>query len=181
MTYCPDCGREVESGSSYCLNCGKKLPEDVSTRKISQSWESPPTKPYQPPDYQQQVSYRPPTRPVYQPRPYHPSMKASLGDRCIALLGDEVISCVFACCSVGCVYDLIKDTIRDGQSIGKGMVGLRVIDHQRGIPATMGQSITRNCTMCCVDVWCCYLVAFIDKDGRHIGDHMAGTVVIRDM
>ncbi len=75
---------------------------------------------------------------------------------------------------------MIKDSIRDGQSIGKSLYRLRVIDFHSGIPATIGQSFIRNWICCWLDAITCYLVALTDDDGRRIGDHMAGTVVIID-
>lgn len=81
---------------------------------------------------------------------------------------------------IGWLYDAIKDGVREGQSVGKGMLGLRVVDYHTGVPATIYQSFLRNCIGNCIDVSCCYLVAFIDKDGRRIGDQIAGTVVIQD-
>lgn len=48
------------------------------------------------------------------------------------------------------------------------------------MPETIGQSFIRNYLCGCLDISCCYLVAIIDDDGRRIGDHLAGTVVIKD-
>jgi uncharacterized RDD family membrane protein YckC len=82
---------------------------------------------------------------------------------------------------LGWLYQLLKDGVREGQSIGKGVMGLCVVDFNTGIPTTIGQSFIRNCLCGCVDASCCYLVAFIDEDGRRLGDHAAGTVVIIDL
>lgn len=169
MRYCPFCGAEVDPDSIFCLNCGKKLPETGPSKRIA-AREPTLTEPY----------YRPvptPTVPYYlrfHPKLYHPGMKAPIGDRCVALLIDGVIS------NFCCFYEIIKDSIRDGQSIGKGFMNLRVIDFNTGFPATVGQSCIRNCLCGCLDSCCCYLPAFIDEDGRRIGDHLAGTVVIVD-
>ncbi|UCG90607.1 MAG: RDD family protein [Candidatus Heimdallarchaeota archaeon] len=168
MRYCPFCGAEVDEDSLYCLNCGKKLPEKPI--KGVTAWETPPTEPYPPAEPAQPVTYRP----LYQPRPYHPGMKAPMGERCIALIIDDVIN--YFCC----FYNFIKDGIREGQSIGKGLMGMRVVDFQTGMPATIGQSFIRNCCPGCLDGCCCYLVALMDQDGRRIGDQAAGTVVILD-
>jgi uncharacterized RDD family membrane protein YckC len=176
MSFCPYCGAEVQPDSLYCLNCGKKLPEKKKTPTGVADWETTPT--YQP-TYQPapSVTYKP----LYQPKPYHPALKAPMGERCIALLIDNAISSIFSYVfCVGFIYDIIKDGIREGQSIGKGLMGLRVVDFQTGMPATMGQSFIRNCCPGCLDGCCCYLVALIDQDGRRIGDQAAGTVVILD-
>ncbi len=172
--FCPFCGAEVDEDSLYCLNCGKKLPEKP-VKGVS-AWETTPTQPY-PSAPAQPVTYRP----LYQPRPYHPSMKAPMGERCIAYLIDGAISSIFTyVCGIGIIYTIIKDGIRDGKSLGKGLMGLRVVDFQTGMPATIGQSFIRNCCPGCLDGCCCYLVALTDQDGRRIGDQAAGTVVILD-
>lgn len=82
---------------------------------------------------------------------------------------------------LGWLYEVGKDYIREGRSIGKGIMGLRVIDFNTGMPATISQSFIRNCVCACVDASCCFLAAIIDEDGRRIGDHVAGTVIIRDL
>ncbi len=166
--YCPFCGEEVDPDSIYCLNCGKKLPEQAAPVKGAPSWDAPPTQP----PYQRgpQAGYAP----AYMPRPYHPSMKPPFIERCVALIIDVFIQ------QFCCIYDIFKDSIRDGQSVGKGVMNMRVVDYQTGEPATIGQSCIRNCLCGGLDQCCCYLVAFMDEDGRRIGDHVAGTVVILD-
>lgn len=174
MPYCPFCGADVEPESHYCLKCGKELPEKAVPEKGVPTWEPAPTEPSRRPEPRPPVTYRP----LYQPKPYHPAMKAPLGERCVALIVDDAIGTIVP--FVGWVYGIIKDGIRDGQSLGKGVMGLRVVDFQTGMPATMGQSFMRNCCPGCIDGCCCYLVALMDQDGRRIGDQVAGTVVILD-
>lgn len=169
--FCPYCGSEVDPDSIYCLNCGKKLPEKAAPSKTAVSWDTAPSEPARDVAYQQPTAYKQ----VYQPRPYHPSMKPDIIERCVALIIDDVIN------QFCCIYGIVKDGIREGQSIGKGLFALRVVDFNSGMPATIGQSFIRNCFPGCVDGCCCYLVALIDEDGRRIGDHMAGTVVIKDL
>lgn len=88
-------------------------------------------------------------------------------DRCVAALIDSVLN--FIPC-----YFCWKDGIRDGQSIGKGAMGLRVVKLSTGQPATMSDSFLRNCLNLCV---CALLVT---EGKRHVGDLIAGTVVIKD-
>ena len=173
MAFCPFCGAEVQEDSLYCLNCGKKLPEKRPSPGVA-AWEPTPAQPSYTPRPAQPVTYKP----LYQPRPYHPSMKAPLGERCVGRLVDDLIAGFIPYC--GCIYTAVQDGIREGQSLGKGLMGLRVVDFQTGMPATIGQSFIRNCCPGCLDGCCCYLVALIDEDGRRIGDQAAGTVVILD-
>ena len=104
-----------------------------------------------------------------------------MGGRCIALIVDEFVCVGITCVSTcGCLYDGVKDAIREGQSIGKKSMNLRVIDYNSGAPASFEQSVIRNCLCVCGDVCTCYVVAFLNSNGRRIGDHVAGTIVIRD-
>ncbi len=170
--YCPFCGEEVDPDSIYCLGCGKKLPERTEPVKGVPSWKAPPS-PAQP-SYQRGDYVQRPYQ--YAPKPYHPSMntKDAMLERCIALIIDNFINEFCPC------YNIFKDSMREGQSVGKGVMNMRVIDFQTGAPATVGQSCIRNCLCGCLDGACCYLYAFIDADGRRIADHIAGTVVIVD-
>lgn len=144
----------------------------------------------------------------YQPKLYHPSMKAPWPNRCLACAFDsgvqisskcicytgygiafeslnlsfETWSCCIGpfCCSLPFVYWMSKDGLKDRPSIGKEMLNLRVIDHHTGMPATIGQSCIRNCLCSCADCICCPPIILIDPDGRKITDYIAGTVVIID-
>ncbi|MHA1994219.1 MAG: RDD family protein [Candidatus Hodarchaeales archaeon] len=88
-------------------------------------------------------------------------------DRCIASIIDGFLSCI-PC------YPLWKDGIRDGQSFGKGMMGLRVVKFSTGRPATITDSCLRNCFSCCEPL------LLITSGRRRFGDYVAGTIVIKD-
>ncbi|MHA1450629.1 MAG: zinc ribbon domain-containing protein [Candidatus Hodarchaeales archaeon] len=168
MRYCPNCGANVDPDGVFCSNCGSKLPKSAPVREIGEEKTPPVTRAqYYKPGY----SYRPTP---YRPRPYHPSMKAPMIERIIAYFVDSVIN------QVCCFYSVVKDGIREGQSIGKGFFEMRVVDFATGQPATYEQSCIRNCLCGWLDGCCCYLMPFIDEDGRRIGDHVAGTIVIVD-
>ncbi|MHA2245814.1 MAG: hypothetical protein ACXADY_12685 [Candidatus Hodarchaeales archaeon] len=99
------------------------------------------------------------------------SRTAPLCDRCIAFIIDSILTG----CGLGCLcYPIWKDGIRDGRSFGKGIMGLRVVKHGRREGATVTNSCVRNCCNLCVCVVC------ITSERRHIGDYLAGTVVVRD-
>ena len=93
--------------------------------------------------------------------------KAPFMDRCVAYIVDYILSCIP-------LYFCIKDGIRDGQSIGKGMMGLRVVKFDTGQPATIMDSCLRNCCGLCPPV------ALITAGNRRVGDYIAGTIVIKD-
>lgn len=177
--HCPFCGDQTDEHSIYCLVCGKKLPERSEPVKGVPSWQD--TLPPAQPSYQSQPAYGYTPTPRFQPKPYHPSMKAPCVERIFASLIDIGIMSFFTCfVYIGCIYPILKDGIRDGRSFGKGMLNLRVIDYQTGMPATIGQSCIRNCLCGFIDSCCCYLAMLVDPDGRRIADHVAGTVVIID-
>ena len=92
---------------------------------------------------------------------------APLVSRCIASLIDGCFNCLPCYC-------LWKDGIRDGQSFGKGMMGLRVVKFSSGQPATISDSCIRNFCELCPPVLC------ITSGRRRVGDMIAGTIVITD-
>ncbi|MHA1331276.1 MAG: RDD family protein [Candidatus Hodarchaeales archaeon] len=173
MKYCPYCGNKVEPGTIYCINCGKNLLEATNTpvfEDTSKYGAQQPPHGYQEyvPKYTQQRSY-------YRPIGYQRVTQAPMLERFVALIIDEIIN------QFCCIYDMVKDGLRDGRSIGKGLFNLRVIDYHSGYPASLSQSFIRNCVCGWLDVCTCYITAFIDEEGRRIGDHVAGTMVIQDI
>ncbi|MHA2247080.1 MAG: RDD family protein [Candidatus Hodarchaeales archaeon] len=195
MPLCPFCYASVDQGSNYCLNCRKKLPD-------KQAVPPEPTLSGYPSRSTQPITFR--------PRMYHPNLKAPLLNRCIALVTDYflyyisvlliyfllggtvegmvinpqnfclIVIQIIIMYGVAAPYLCLKDGIRESRSLGKGMMGLRVVDFASGIPASKSQSCVRNCLCCCFDLYCCFFIALVDRNGRRIGDHIAGTVVILD-
>jgi len=97
---------------------------------------------------------------------------APLCDRCIAYVVDAFLTS----CGLGCLcYPIWKDGIRDGRSFGKGMMGLRVVKYGTRQGATVTDSCLRNCCNLCVCLLC------VTGDRRHVGDYIAGTMVVKDM
>ncbi len=80
------------------------------------------------------------------------------------------------------IYFLIRDGIfGDGKSIGKRLLGIKVVDYNNGKPCTIKQSIIRNIA------W--YIPFFqiiepikilTDQQNRRFGDEFANTVVIEN-
>jgi uncharacterized RDD family membrane protein YckC len=78
-------------------------------------------------------------------------------------------------CGLACLcYPIWKDGMRDGRSIGKGMMGLRVVKYGTGYGATAVDSCFRNVCNFCVCLLC------VTREQRHVGDYIAGTIVIKD-
>lgn len=79
------------------------------------------------------------------------------------------------------LYPILFEVLRDGQTIGKRVIGLRVVNGN-GTPVTWLASIVRN-LMRTVDMlpfgYGFGLIAgLIDPQGRRLGDLVAGTVVV---
>ncbi|HET9484726.1 MAG TPA: RDD family protein [Xanthomonadales bacterium] len=79
------------------------------------------------------------------------------------------------------LYPILFEVLRDGQTIGKKIVGLRVVN-ANGTPVTWLGSIVRNLLRTVDMLPVCYgfgLVAVLaDPQNRRLGDMVAGTLVV---
>lgn len=74
------------------------------------------------------------------------------------------------------LYILFSDGFKKGQSLGKKVLRIAVIDSKYGSPCTYGQSFLRNFLQCLgIFDW---IFIFGDKRQR-LGDKAAGTMVVR--
>jgi len=85
---------------------------------------------------------------------------------------------------VSAVYVLLRDGLFDGQSVGKRIMGLRVVAHQDRRRCSFLDSAVRNVLWVIPIVNCVmgftglhYLLH--DPHGRHWGDRLANTQVVR--
>ncbi len=115
-------------------------------------------------------------RQVYQrvPAPCGARLVAGIVDYCIL---SSILGCI--------LYPLWKDGIRDGQSFGRGITGLRVVKYDTGEPIGIGGSIMRNCIGGIVDSIACggcisLLLLLFSEEKRTIKDMVAGTMVIKE-
>lgn len=90
-------------------------------------------------------------------------------NRCIGFIIDWILG--FIPC-----YFFWRDAIRDGQSFGKAAMGLRVVKVNGGSPGCI-DSCLRNFCMLPPCGWICIL---FNDEKRHLGDLIAGTMVIED-
>jgi uncharacterized RDD family membrane protein YckC len=73
-------------------------------------------------------------------------------------------------------YYFLADAPPGGQSLGKRVVGIAVVDRQPHAPCSVGQSIVRNLLL--------FVLGFFDRvfilgeQRRRLGDHAAGTIVV---
>jgi hypothetical protein len=173
--YCQYCGTEIDPDSVYCKKCGKKVSSTIKDKydQIFQPSERSAIKA----DTYQQIFPEKPSYPATKPAT-RVGKPAEIPERCVALLIDDCIASAIPC--FGFIYSWFKDALREGQSVGKGFMGLRVVDFQTGVPASFEQSFLRNCCPGCLDGCCCYLTVLLDENSRRIGDHAAGTIVIQD-
>jgi len=80
-------------------------------------------------------------------------------------------------------YNVYCETRRDGKTLGKRALGLRVVDG-RGLPITFEQSFVRNVVRVLDFAPVFYglggAVALLDRDGRRLGDFLADTLVVHE-
>ena len=79
-------------------------------------------------------------------------------------------------------YFIASEMITGGRSIGKALVGLRVV-RDGGLPISFRESLVRN-LLRMVDIlpsnYAVGLIAMVvSREGKRLGDHAAGTIVIR--
>ena len=76
------------------------------------------------------------------------------------------------------LYYLLSDGLPNGQSLGKKLCQIQVIDEKTGQPCRIGKSFLRNLPMVIpvvnlIDIW----LIFFERRKR-LGDHLAGTIVV---
>ena len=84
------------------------------------------------------------------------------------------------------IYPFIKDGMKNGQSFGKRLMGIRVISLDDGMPCTYARSAIRHlitsllCNVAFLGLIIEPLIVLIDDDGRRIADRIANTFVVQD-
>lgn len=79
------------------------------------------------------------------------------------------------------IYQLLKDGMFNGQSIGKKAMGLRTITVETKEPCSIGKSVIRNLISALVSfVPIEPILVLVTNDGRKLGDKAAGTIVINN-
>ncbi len=96
----------------------------------------------------------------------------------------------------GLAYLFISDGLFDGRSLGKRLIGLRIISTATNKPCSVRESILRNLLLCIgVALWKIPLIGWIfivliiafefvillgSKEGMRLGDELAKTTVIEE-
>jgi len=74
------------------------------------------------------------------------------------------------------IYYFFKDAMANGQSIGKRILKIKVVNVNTKNYCTLSQSFIRNvCHLLSIFDW---VFIFIDKDKRRLGDKAANTIVL---
>jgi uncharacterized RDD family membrane protein YckC len=83
-------------------------------------------------------------------------------------------------------YPVLMETLTRGRSLGKMALGLRVVRADGG-PIRFRQALARGLGGFFVDFWAlgflgavAVVVSMVSRDGKRVGDYLAGTVVIRE-
>lgn len=79
-------------------------------------------------------------------------------------------------CAIPSVYFLLADAMPHGQSVGKRLLGMSVVDRRTGSFCTLGQSFLRNLITPILGV--IDAVAIFFPGHRRLGDMLAGTIVV---
>jgi uncharacterized RDD family membrane protein YckC len=82
---------------------------------------------------------------------------------------------------LGIVYLLLADGLRNGQSVGKRIVGIQVVTSKNMVPCGVVRSIIRNVFLVDFVFVIGAAIDWIILDGanRRVGDYVAGTCVVR--
>ena len=88
------------------------------------------------------------------------------------------VAMLFAAALFGALYTLLADGLEGGQSIGKRVLGLRVVSMATGAPCTFGQSFLRNLLLMILGPidW----IFIFGERHQRLGDKAAGTIVVVD-
>ena len=94
------------------------------------------------------------------------------------LLPRTGIALILVAALFGALYTLFADGLEGGQSIGKRLVGIRVVSMETGAPCTFGQSFVRNLLLMILGPidW----IFILGERHQRLGDKAAGTIVIMD-
>ncbi|WP_216214361.1 RDD family protein [Amycolatopsis aidingensis] len=83
-------------------------------------------------------------------------------------------------------YPTIAETLSRGRTLGKLALGLRVVRDDGG-PIRLRHALTRALAAFFVDFWAlgllgvvAFVVSFCSKNGKRVGDFLAGTLVVRE-
>ena len=95
-----------------------------------------------------------------------------------AVLHRSSVVLIVLCAIIGVLYTLLADGLEGGQSLGKRLVGIRVVSTDTGRPCTFGQSLVRNLLLTILGPidW----VFIFGERHQRLGDKAAGTIVIPD-
>jgi len=109
-------------------------------------------------------------------------VKASLLKRFIAELIDEIFYIIFALLLLlpMVLYFFLQDGMLEGRSIGKRIMGLRVVDAKTKKACTYSQSVVRNIFMITPIGFLENIVVLFTENHRRLGDMVANTIVIED-
>lgn len=205
IQFCPRCGSQNPSEAIFCSQCGNRLaasqqPPADQTAGYTVAPQPQAPSCAAPSAYPSPETY--PRQPGYVPVMMMDYPKAGLGSRFLAYLVDSLVTglpfipgallmssrhtdvlggvLLFLAFGWGLYYGFCKDGMRGGQSYGKKLNGLMVVNLTTNQPCKNGGSILRALSWCIPYVGGLIEIVMIlasDK-GRRLGDRFGGTQVI---
>jgi len=91
-----------------------------------------------------------------------------------AIIGKE--ASILIAVTIGVIYFLFSDALPNGQSIGKMLLKIKVVNKETMQPYSLLQSFLRNITFP-LDIFDWFFIFF--GSDRRLGDFMASTIVVK--
>ncbi len=193
MPFCSHCGKELAPGAGYCSSCGAPV-----AGAFSQTPPGPPTPSIS-------MGMPPPGLPYPGQSPMN---YAGVAERAVAVIIDSIILFIVSLFIIvpigllGAIFGLgffFSPAIllffflgifyfsyfegTSGQTPGKQLLGIRVVDETTRRPVDMGRAFIRNILRIIDELPFLYLLGFIlvevDQRKRRLGDMAANTIVVR--
>jgi uncharacterized RDD family membrane protein YckC len=202
--HCPNCGTETTADDRFCPTCGTALgvapptgpppapppPPPPPPPPDTGGWSAGPGQGYPPPSY----PAPPPGYPGAAPGAGPSGPRADFGTRFLAALLDGVILVAadivlgvvlkgfgsFLAFVGGIAYYVYLEGSPSGQTIGKHLMKIRVIDYQTGGPLGYSKAAVRYLGRIVSTLICLigYLMVLWDREKQALHDKIAGTVVV---
>ena len=184
MSHCPQCGTPLGEKQKFCHNCGcdviNQTIDDFTDKSDNEKIAD---------EIKARVSGHLPAMVLAMMAMMNTGLFPALFNNGIVQTNTIFILYYFISillCIPPLIYPFIKDGMKNGQSFGKRLMGIRVISLDDGMPCTYARSAIRQlitsllCNVAFIGLIIEPLIVLIDDDGRRIADRIANTFVVQD-